>query len=98
MRAPEAAVENRRIWVSITQCAWCHGIKVWRWYLRKPKPPLLTWRGQIGLPYLPVLIVSMTHGACPECAQRVNESARQSRQRRRASDAVAVADREDVPA
>ncbi len=100
MRASETAVESRRIWVSVTQCAWCRGIRVWRWYLRWPKLPLLTWREQFRLPYLPVLVVSMTHGACPDCAQRVNESARRSRLRRRVSDvaAVSVVDREEVSA
>lgn len=98
MRAREAAAENRRIWLFITQCAWCRGIKVWRWYFRKPKPPLLLWREQLSLPHLPVLVVSMTHGACPKCARRVNETARLSRLQRITPAPVSVADREDVSA
>ncbi len=96
MRARSTGAGNRRIWVFITQCAWCRGIKVWRWYVRKPKPPLLVWQEHVRLPYLPPLVLSMTHGACPQCARRVNESARRSRLRLMASAGPLAPRRDDV--
>lgn len=81
MRSRAAARGRRRVWVFITQCAWCRRIKLGRWYLRIPRAPILVWREQVRLPYLPSVVVSMTHGACPKCVRRVNEAARQSRAR-----------------
>lgn len=98
MRARPAIAGNRRIWLFITQCAWCRGIKVWRWYVRKPKPPLLVWQEQVRLPYLPSVVVSMTHGACPDCARRVNETARRSLARRKATASNPTPGSEDVHA
>ncbi len=84
MKPKVVTIGSRTVWVLITQCAWCRGIKVWKWYIRSPKPPLMLWQEKVSLPGLPSVVVSMTHGACPACAERVNESARKARLRQSA--------------
>lgn len=58
-------------WLCITQCAWCRGIKLWSWFLSVPGRRLMTWSLVVRLPLLPVVVIGMTHGVCPECAERV---------------------------
>ncbi len=66
---------NHRVWISMSQCAWCRGVRLWRWYLRLPRMPLLLWMWTVSLPHpLPSLTIGTTHGACPRCAERVNRA------------------------
>lgn len=78
-----AATKSDRIWLPIIQCAWCKGIKVGRWYIPMPPKRLLRGNFWIRLPMMPMVVVGITHTACPHCAKKVRDLARRGRSLRK---------------
>lgn len=75
MRTRAFEAGSGRTWVPITQCAWCRGIRLGRWYLRLPLLPLLPWRWLLSIPPVLALEISTTYGVCPKCARRARRAA-----------------------
>lgn len=66
---------SRRVWIPIVQCAWCGAISVGGVYLHIPLVKLLSGDWRIRLPGFPVIVASMTHSVCRDCAVRVRARA-----------------------
>ena len=62
---------TREYWMTITQCAWCHSLKVGPWHVRVPGVSKITYQQSFRLPLGPALRVTTTHGICPMCADQI---------------------------
>lgn len=80
MRYATPAPIRRELWVSLTQCAWCNRIRLGRWYLPYNQKIIRQWA--LRLPMGLSVVMSSTHGVCPECAEQVYRRARSERSER----------------
>ncbi len=72
----EGYAESRSsYWVTISQCAWCNGIKLGRWYVRLPRVNKVTYHQSFHLPLGSSLTITTSHGLCLSCAEKVFGSA-----------------------
>jgi hypothetical protein len=71
------ATEDPSLWVTMTQCAWCNGIKLGPWFL--PIRHRIMKIRSIRLPIIGLsLVLRPTHGICPECLERVRGAKRRA--------------------
>ncbi|HEX9015858.1 MAG TPA: hypothetical protein VF960_07665 [Chloroflexota bacterium] len=63
--------DKRSLWISVSQCAWCNAVKVWRWHIRLPRARKLTFQRSIGLPFGMSISITATHGLCTSCADEI---------------------------
>lgn len=68
----DCAAGTRSYWMAISQCAWCNGIKLGKWYLRIPGVGKVTYQRAVKLPFGMSLCVITTHGLCPKCAEQIS--------------------------
>ncbi len=74
------ASARRELWLLFTQCAWCNGLKFGPWYVPFSRKIVQQWALQLPLGL--AVVVSSTHGVCPDCAERVCRRARSERSER----------------
>ena len=71
---PESHTISRRcVYIPITQCAWCRGIKLWRWYRILPWVPILHWYWSFRLSRTLGFTLTVTHSICWRCSGHLAE-------------------------